>query len=355
MKMSFRWFGTADDPIPLSYIRQIPGVSQVVAALYDVPVGQAWPVDGIAAVKAEIEAAGLGMDVIESVNIHDDVKIGRPTRDEYIDNYITTIKRLGAAGVKVICYNFMPVLDWMRTELRYPLADGSFALAYDESLMGASIEETVRRMADASNGFVMPGWEPERLADVRALFEAYGPVDETALADNYRYFIQAIMPACESAGVAMAVHPDDPPWPIFGLPRVVKNADDLRRIESFDESPLNGFTICAGSIGADPANNVPAILAEFAGRGKVHFVHARNILHTGPRQFHESGHLSADGSFDMYAIMKTLHDAGFDGYVRPDHGRDIWGEQGRPGYGLYDRALGIAYLNGLWEALEKTA
>ena len=355
MKMSFRWFGHTDDPIPLNYVRQIPGVRHFVSALFDVPVGEAWPVDEIASLKAEIEAAGLSLEVIESVNIHDDIKIGLPSRDRYIDNYITTIKRLGEAGVKVICYNFMPVFDWMRTELRQPLEDGSFAMAYDEAKLGDSLEDTVRRMADASDGFAMPGWEPERLADVRRLFEAYGAVDEAALATNYRYFIQAIMPACEAAGVAMAVHPDDPPWSIFGLPRVVKNVADLRRIESFADSPMNGFTICAGSLGADPANDVPAVLAEFCARGKIHFVHARNVKHTGPRQFHESSHLSADGSFDMYAIMKVLHDANYDGYVRPDHGRDIWGEKGRPGYGLYDRALGIAYLNGLWEALEKSA
>ena len=353
MKMAFRWFGPKDDPIPLSYIRQIPGVAQVVASLFDVPVGEAWPAEEIASLTAQVEAAGLRCEVIESVNIHDDIKIGRPSRDRYIDNYITTIGRLGAAGVKVVCYNFMPIFDWMRTNLRLPLEDGSFAMAYDEARLGDSLEETVKRMADASGGFALPGWEPERLAGVRELFEAYGPVDEAALDDNYRYFIQAVMPACEAAGVAMAVHPDDPPWPIFGLPRVVKNADDLRRIEGFYDSPFNGFTICAGSLGSDPANDVPAVLREFCARGKVRFVHARNVRHTGWRRFHESSHLSNDGSFDMYEIMKALHDAGFDGYVRPDHGRDIWGERGRPGYGLYDRALGVAYLNGLWEALEK--
>ncbi|MDR2896885.1 MAG: mannonate dehydratase [Propionibacteriaceae bacterium] len=354
MKMTFRWFGADDDAIALPYIRQIPGVSGVVGALFDLPVGQAWPIDRIAALKSQVEQVGLTLEVIESVNIHDDIKIGLPSRDHYIDNYIATIERLAAAGVKVICYNFMPVFDWMRTDLRFPLADGSFALAYDDQQMPATVEQAVKRMADAADGFLLPGWEPERLADIRALFDAYGPVDEAQLADNFRYFIEAIMPVCEQTGMMMAVHPDDPPWPIFGLPRVVKNIDDLRRIEAFHDSPANGFTICTGSLGENPDNDVVAILGEFLARGKVPFVHARNIAHTGYRQFHESPHLSSTGSIDMFKVMKTLVDADYQGYVRPDHGRDIWGEVGRPGYGLHDRALGVTYLNGLWEGISRS-
>ena len=354
MKMGFRWYGATDDPIPLSYIRQIPGVTQVVGALFDVPVGEAWPVDKIEALRDQIRDAGLSLEVVESVNVHDDIKIGLPSRDRHIENYITTIERLSRVGVKVICYNFMPVFDWLRTDLRFPLPDGSFALAYDRALVSDSLEETVKRVSEASDGFVMPGWEPERLADVQALFAKYADVDDERLADNYRYFIQAIMPACEKFDVRMAVHPDDPPWPIFGLPRVVKSIEDLRRIESFYDSPYNGFTICCGSLGEGPDNDVPAILRELSGRGKVAFVHARNIKHVAPGVFHESAHLSCEGSLDMYQIMLALHETGFDGYVRPDHGRDIWGERGRPGYGLYDRGLGIAYLNGLWEAIGKS-
>jgi mannonate dehydratase len=355
MKMGFRWYGSRDDPIPLRYIRQIPGVTQVVGALYDVPVGQAWPAAEIAALRDEVDSAGLSLEVIESVNVHDDIKIGLPTRDRFIANYIATIERLGRAGVRVICYNFMPVFDWLRTDLRFPLDDGSFALAFDQRLVGASVEQTVARMAAESGGYAMPGWEPERLADVTALIGRYGGIDEAGLADNYRYFIQAIMPTCERVDVRMAVHPDDPPWSLYGLPRVVKDAADLRRIESFHDSPYNGFTICCGSLGEDPANDVPAILREFCLRDKVAFVHARNIKHVAPGVFHESAHLSRCGSLDMFQIMLALHECGFQGYVRPDHGRDIWDERGRPGYGLYDRALGIAYLNGLWEAIEKSA
>jgi mannonate dehydratase len=226
-------------------------------------------------------------------------------------------------------------------------------LALDSDLLQGSADELLARVQESAGEFMLPGWEPDRLADVRRLFEAYADVDEAKLAANMEYFITAIMPTCEEFDVRMAVHPDDPPWPIFGLPRIVRNAEDLRRIESFHDSPYNGFTLCTGSLGENPENDVPAILREFIGKGKAPFVHARNILHTGPGQFHESAHLSSEGSLDMYEVMRALAESGFDGYVRPDHGRDIWGERGRPGYGLHDRALGIAYLNGLWEAITK--
>ncbi|MCL2316780.1 MAG: mannonate dehydratase [Actinomycetia bacterium] len=353
MKMGFRWFGASDDPIPLAYVRQIPGVTQIVGALFDIPAGEVWPRERIAALRDEIEAAGLRLEVIESVNVSDAIKIGTSERDRHIVNYIATIENLAACGVKVICYNIMPVFDWIRTDLRHPLDDGSSTMSFDPALVAGSVDDVLARVRDSADGYRLPGWEPERLADVRALFEAYADVDETRLTDNYRYFIQAIMPTCERFDVRMAVHPDDPPRSLFGLPRIVKDAADLRVIESFHDSVYNGFTLCTGSLGENPANDVPGILREFIGRGKVPFVQARNIRHTGDGSFHESAHLSSYGSADMYEIMRAMYEAGFDGYVRPDHGRDIWGERGRPGYGLYDRALGIAYLLGLWEAIGK--
>lgn len=355
MKMGFRWYGAADDPIPLAHIRQIPGVSHVVGALFDLPVGEVWPVERIRALVDEVEAAGMRLEVIESVNIHDDIKIGLPGRDRWIANYIETIRNLATCGIKVICYNFMPIFDWVRTEMRHELADGSFALAFDQSLVEGTAADLLERVQSQAGTTMLPGWEPERLADIEALFAAYADVDEARLAANFEYFIKAIMPVCEEVDVRMAVHPDDPPWPIFGLPRIVKNAADLRRIEAFHDSPYNGFTLCTGSLGENPDNDVPAIIREFVGRGKAPFVHARNIRHTAPGRFHESAHLSSEGSLDMFEIMRALHESGFDGYVRPDHGRDIWGERGRPGYGLYDRGLGIAYLTGLWEAIGKSS
>jgi mannonate dehydratase len=349
--MGFRWFGAADDPIPLAHIRQIPGVTQIVWALFDIPAGESWPTGRIAAQVAEIEAAGLRAEVVESVNVSDAIKIGQPERDRHIANYIDTIGNLSRSGVKVICYNFMPVFDWMRTDLRFRLVDGSAVLAYDSALIAPSAEEMLAQVQRGADGFLLPGWEPERLAQVRSLFEAYACVDEAKLADNFRYFIQAVMPACEEYDVRMAVHPDDPPWPIFGLPRIVRNASDLRRIEAFHDSPYNAFTLCTGSLGENPDNDVPAIIREFAGRDKAPFIHARNIKHTSPGSFHEAAHLSKEGSLDMCEIMLAVAQTSPESYVRPDHGRDIWGERGRPGYGLHDRALGIAYLNGLWEAI----
>lgn len=351
--MGFRWFGSADDPINLQQIKQIPGMAQVVGALFDVPVGDVWPKEKIAALKKEVNDAGLKMDVIESVNIHDDIKIGKSTRDQYIENYKTTIRNLSEYGVKVICYNFMPVFDWLRTNLHYQLADNSNVMAFEADRLTNDPQEMIDQIKNNSKGFILPGWEPERLAEIRRLFDAYKDVDEDKLTENLKYFLDAIIPVCEECDVRMAMHPDDPPRPLFGLPRIYKNRNDMIKIEALHESKYNGFTICTGSLGENPDNDIPAIVREFVKRDRAPFIHVRNIKFTSAGDFHEAAHLSSEGSLDMYEIMKAMHDSGFNGYVRPDHGRNIWGEDGRPGYGLYDRALGATYLNGLWEAIEK--
>ena len=342
MKMTFRWYGK-DDPVTLGNIRQIPCMSGVVSAVYDVPAGEVWPEESIAAIKAGAEGNGLGFEVVESVPIHEDIKMGKPTRDRLIGNYNETIRRLGKAGVKVICYNFMPVFDWLRSELKKPLADGSNALAYDNA--------AVLAMDPATSELSLPGWDESYTKEgLRQLLADYKAVDEEALWQNFAYFLNKIIPVCEEAGVKMAIHPDDPPWGIFGLPRIITGAASYRRMKEINPSRANGITLCMGSLGADPANDLPAIAAEFGER--VHFVHARNVKWTGERCFEEAPHPSACGSLDMYGTLKALHKAGFDGYIRPDHGRMIWGETGRAGYGLYDRALGATYLLGLWEAIE---
>ena len=356
LKQSFRWFGEKDDPIPLKYIQQIPAVETVVGALYDVPVGEVWPEDEIAELKKQVTDAGLNLDVIESVNIHDDIKVGLPTRDRYIENYQETIRRLGNVGVKVICYNFMPVFDWLRTNLNYQLPDGSYVLQYDDALATSqSPEELSKTVAANSGGFTLPGWEPERLADLKELFAKYEGIDNGTLRENLKYFLERIVPVCEEVGIKMAIHPDDPPKKLYGLPRIVKNFDDLKWLTEAVDSPSNGLTVCSGSLGENPENDVPAIMRYFQTKDRIPFVHLRNIKWTSGGSFHESSHLSRLGSLDMYEIVRALYETGFEGYARPDHGRMIWGETGRPGYGLYDRALGTAYINGLWEAVEKGA
>lgn len=353
MKMTFRWYGSQLDPIPLRYIKQIPNMSGVVTSLMDLPAGALWPTERISALKEEVNAAGLEMEVIESVNVHEDIKLGLPTRDRYIENYKQTLRNLKEIGVKVVCYNFMPVFDWTRSDLAKVLPDGSNVLSYDQSIIDKITDP--QKMADEiqkdSGEFEMPGWEPERMASLKQLFEQYKNVSHEDLFANLKYFLEQIIPVCEECDIKMAIHPDDPPWDIFGLPRIATNAENLEKILGLVDSKYNGLTLCSGSFGSNPDNDVPAVIRRFGNR--IHFAHVRNIKIHERGKFDESSHLSSDGSLDLFEIMKAYHDIGFEGYVRPDHGRMIWDEKGRAGYGLYDRALGITYLNGLWEAIEK--
>ena len=358
MEMTFRWYGADAEKISLEQIRQIPGVEGVVGCLMDIPVGEVWPEERIGELVGQVERAGLTLKVIESVNIHDDIKVGLPSRDRYIENYKQTIRNLAKYGIKVICYNFMPVFDWVKSDLNYELEDGSHTLCFKKEQIPDDPNELLELYSSGTNGFMLPGWEPERLAHVKNLFEIYADVDEEKLRENLVYFLKAIMPTCEECDVKMAIHPDDPPYSMFGLPRIIKNREDLDWLCNAVDTPYNGITLCTGSIAEDPANDVYEILSEFTRRGRIHFAHVRNIrfLHPevpGNKDFYEAAHLSGAGSLDMYRIVAALHDNGFDGFIRPDHGRMIWGEEGRPGYGLFDRALGVTYINGLWEAMEK--
>jgi mannonate dehydratase len=352
MQMTMRWFGKDYDSVSLEYIRQVPGVRGVISTLYGTLPGEAWEKEAIVRLKEEVEAAGLVLAGIESVNIHDAIKTGAPERDRYIDNYISTLTRLGEAGIHMVCYNFMPVFDWTRTDLARRRSDGSTTMSYDQSVIDTINPDDMSSLIERqSRGFVMAGWEPERLARLKELFAMYKDVDEEKLFENLKYFIDRIMPVCGKYGINMAIHPDDPAWPVFGLPRIVTDREKLLRLAGLSDNPRHGITLCTGSLGTNPANDIPAIIRSL--RGRIHFAHVRNLLHTAPGKFEESAHLSSDGSIDMFAVMKALYDTGFDGPIRPDHGRAIWGEVCMPGYGLYDRALGAAYLNGLWEAIEK--
>ena len=344
MKLTFRWYGEKDC-IPLEYIKQIQGMSGVVTAVYDVPVGEVWSVSALQRLKTLANGAGLEMEVIESIPVHEDIKLGKPTRDKLIANYAQNIINCGKVGVKCVCYNFMPVFDWFRTNLYYKHADGSTSLSYSEEDFKKLDKHNLR----------LPGWDESYTQDgLRALLAEYKSVDEEKLWENMSYFLHGVIPVCEENGIRMAIHPDDPPWGIFGLPRVITNAKNLERFCKLVDSEYNGLTLCTGSLGVDPKNDVVDMIRHFGAMRRIHFLHARNIKIVGDRDFNETGHFSADGSLDMYEILRAAWDVDFDGYIRPDHGRMIWGETGRPGYGLYDRALGAAYINGIWESINKT-
>lgn len=353
MQMTLRWYGSKYDTVTLKQIRQIPGVTGVISTLYGTAPGEVWEMDDILALKTEIEAAGLQLAGIESVNIHDAIKIGSPDREQYIENYITTLERLGQAGIHMVCYNFMPVFDWTRTELARMRPDGSTVLAYNQAAVDAiDPAKMFESIAGDMNGTVMPGWEPERMAHVKELFEMYKDVDDEKLFANLKYFLERIMPTCDKYNINMAIHPDDPAWSVFGLPRIIINKQNILRMMKMVDNPHNGVTFCSGSYGTNLENDLPDMIRSL--KDRIHFAHVRNLKFNSPTDFEEAAHLSSDGTFDMYEIMLALYDIGFDGPIRPDHGRMIWDEVAMPGYGLYDRALGATYLNGLWEAIEKS-
>ena len=290
MKMTFRWYGEDSDPIKLKQIRQIPGMTGLMGLLDYKAAGEVWTDEEIKAYMEHVHASGLECEVIESVNVHEDIKMGLPTRDKYIENYITTIRNLAKYGVKVIVYNFMPVFDWLRTDLAREIPeDGSNSLYFDEKDLGEMTPlDIVKKTAEDSNGFSLPGWEPERLAELEKTLRQYENITADDLRRNYKYFLDAI----------------------------IRHFGEMNRINA---------------------------------------MHVRNVKFLGYHKFREASHLSSDGSLDLYEIMKAIYDTCPDTYIRPDHGRMIWDEIGRPGYGLYDRALGATYLNGLWEAIDKNA
>ena len=330
MKLTFRWYGEKDC-IPLNYIRQISNMSGVVTAVYDVPVGEVWPLERLIKLKELANSYGLEMEVIESIPVHEDIKLGKDNRDQLIANYCENVRRVAKVGVKCVCYNFMPVFDWLRTEMHHQNKDGSNSLSY-------SYEDFQK--VDPNN-LHLPGWD-----------ESYTPDED--LFNNLVYFLKKVIPVCDEVNVKMAIHPDDPPWDIFGLPRIVSNEADLDKMFHAVPSINNGLTLCTGSFGAGRNNNLSHMAEKYTKQGRVHFVHLRNVLWTDDHDsFCEVGHYSKAGSLDMADIVRCLVKNGFDGYVRPDHGRNIFGEEAKPGYGLYDRALGAAYINGLFEMIEK--
>lgn len=343
MNLSFRWYGQ-EDSVSLEYIKQIPGMKSIVTAIYDIPVGEIWPVEKIREIKQNVEKYGLEISAIESLPVHEDIKIGLDTRDIYIKNYCQTIRNLSEVGIKVVCYNFMPVFDWTRTNLDYINEDNSTSLIYEDSIAG--------KIDPSSGELELPGWDTSyEKNELKRIFDLYKNIDSEKLWEHLEYFILEVAPVAKECDVLLAIHPDDPPWEIFGLPRIITDDKAIARLLALYDDKVNGLTFCTGSLGAGNPIQIPVWIRKFGSR--INFMHVRNIK-VDDRNFHETAHLSETGSVDMYEVMKALYDVGFKGPLRPDHGRMIWDEKGRAGYGLYDRALGATYLNGIWEAIIKT-
>ena len=345
MKLSFRWYGK-DDPISLEYISQIPGMRSIVSAVYDVKPGEVWGEDSIKRIADECRAHGLVFDVVESIPVHEDIKLGRGDVDKLLDVYCENIRRCAKYGVKCVTYNFMPVFDWTRTQLDKKAQDGSTSLVM--------YWDQMRGLDPLKDDIHLPGWDSSYTQDeVRELITAYGELGEEGLWANLERFLKKVIPVAEECGVRMAIHPDDPPYPIFGLPRIITCEENLDRFLALYDSPANSLCLCTGSLGCAKSNDIVAMVKKYADADRIAFMHIRNVKVMDDGSFEERAHLSSCGSLDMYEIVRALVEADFDGYVRPDHGRMIWGETGKPGYGLFDRALGAAYINGLFEALEK--
>jgi mannonate dehydratase len=382
MEHTWRWFGPAD-PITLDEIRQTDATG-VVTALHDVPNGQVWPVEAIRERRETIERAGLVWSVVESVPVHDDIKRGGPLRDAAIAAYQQTLRNLAACGLDVVCYNFMPVLDWTRTDLRFALPNGGYALRFDvdaatafdvhvlgrpgaEADYSADELERARRFADALDDESrarltatiiagLPGAEEHHTLDTfRQALAGYSHVDPATLRENLASFLREVVPVAEEVGVRLAIHPDDPPRSLFGLPRVVSSAADARAVVEACPSPSNGLTLCIGSYGSSAQNDVVALTRELAEH--VYFVHLRSVeLDDDGASFVEAAHI--DGDADMVAVISLLvaeerrreREGGPRMPMRPDHGHELLDDVTRrtnPGYSLVGRLKGLAQLRGV--------
>ncbi|NNC22902.1 mannonate dehydratase [Salinisphaera sp. USBA-960] len=379
MEYTWRWFGP-NDPVSLAEIRQT-GATGIVTALHEIDNASAWPEAAIHERKAAIEAEGLTWSVVESVPVTEAIRTAGPGCDADIEAYATTLLRLGAAGIKTVCYNFMPVADWTRTDLMRPLPNGGAALAFDyiacvafdlfilqrpeaagdytaaERAAAATYIETLddaarQRLIDNITAGLPGANAGYDLTGFRSAVAAYDHIGHAELRENLRYFLARVVPAAEQAGVHLAIHPDDPPQPLFGLPRIVSNADDARWILEAVDSPANGLTFCTGSYGAAAENDLAAMAAAFAHR--IHFVHLRSVAcdRAEPRSFYETEHLGGD--VDVAGVMSQLLNAEEHRHsslpMRADHGHHLLGDAGRPtraGYPLYGRLKGLSELRGL--------
>jgi len=384
---TWRWFGP-DDPVTCSHIRQA-GADGVVTALHNLPPGAVWQPADIAARKSVIEQAGLVWSVVESIPVHPAIKLGNAHAQSYIDAWIESMQNLAAAGMDVICYNFMPVVDWTRTELRHPTRRGGLALRfdpvefaaydlfilrraggeadYDAAIIAAAeshyaaMDEADRQRLESTIIAGLPGSELSHgREDIRAAIAEYDGVGPAELQANLIAFLEQVAPAAEACGARVCLHPDDPPFSIFGLPRVVSTAADYSAVFDAVPSPANGITLCAGSLGSRPDNDVIAIARDFAAR--IHFVHLRNVTIEPSGAFLEDDHL--DGGVDMVALISVLlgeearrqAEGRADSLIpmRPDHGHlllDDIGKQTNPGYSAIGRLKGLAELRGVARAV----
>jgi mannonate dehydratase len=330
--------------VPPSSLGQVPGLDGVVSALTEFPAGAVWTPAAIEARRSELERHGFPWLVAESLPVSEAIKLGDQERDEHVAAWCASLQNLAWAGVRTVCYNFMPVFDWIRTDFAMPLPDGSNAMAYVHAdLARFDFSRGMERLAAWARGY-----SGEELAEAFARARELG---EERLFANLVRFLEEVVPVAEEAGVRLALHPDDPPWSIFGLPRIVCDGEGIRRILDAVDSPAHGLTFCTGALGAAAENDVVALAEAFAPR--VAFVHARNVRRSGERDFVEVAHHPSAGDVDLLAVMERLLAAGVDVPLRPDHGRMLWGERAIPGYGLFDRSIGLAYLQGIVAALER--
>ena len=341
MKMSFRWYGDSD-PISLEYISQIPGMRSVVSAVYDVKPGEVWPEESLAKMKAECEEHGLVFDVVESIPVSEDIKLGTEKRDEHIDVYCENIRRCAKYGIKCVTYNFMPVFDWTRTQLDKEAPDGSTSLVmYWDQMKGLD------PLKDDIN---LPGWDASYTQDeVRGLIQAYGELGEEGLWKNIEIFLKKVIPVAEECGVVMALHPDDPPIDrLCGYPRILTSAAAFRRALALAASPNCGVTFCQANFRA-MGEDVFALAQEFCRKKKLFFFHFRDIEGSA-EHFHETFH--DNGPTDMPALLALLRANGFDGLVRPDHTPTLAGERNdNPGYEMLGNLFAVGYIRGILDTL----
>lgn len=386
MEITWRWFGK-NDKITLGMLRQI-GVEGIVTALHEVPNGEIWSFEAIQDLKSFIESYGLRWSVVESLPVSEAIKYAGPERDELIEKYKVSLANLGKAGVRTVCYNFMPVIDWIRTDLYHPWPDGSSSLYFDMARFayfdimilkreGAEadypedilakvkeldkvitedekydlIDSIIVKTQGFVNGNIREG-DIDPVGIFRGLLKQYDGITRDQLRENMRYFLAAIMPVCEEYGINMCVHPDDPPFPVLGLPRIVTCAEDIEWFLNAVDNPHNGLTFCAGSLSAGAHNDVVAMASRFASR--THFVHLRscNILPDG--NFIEASHLEGRGH--LVELVKIFQKQKADLPMRVDHGRAMLGDEDmgyNPGYSFHGRMLAVGQVQGIMAAVDQ--